>query len=166
MPTPTPEFVITRLLDAPQGLVYKCWTEAERLEKWWGPAGFQIRVHKLELKSGGMFLYSMRAVVGDMWGRFIFRELVPSEKIVFVNSFSDPDGDIVRAPFNAHWPLEVLNTLTLSAEGNKTRIELRGGPINATEAECQNFLSAFPSMQHGFGGSLDQLSVYLMLNKS
>jgi uncharacterized protein YndB with AHSA1/START domain len=165
-PIAAPEFVITRVLDAPQGLVFKAWTEPDRLSQWWGPAGFQIQIRTFELKPGGLFHYSMRAPVGDMWGRFIFKEVVPSERIVFINSFSDPLGQVSRAPFNPQWPLEVLNTLTLTAQGNKTLMELRGGPVGATETEIRNFAAAFPSMKQGFGGTFDQLSVYLMLHRS
>ena len=31
------DFVITRVFDAPREVVFKAWTEAERLAKWWGP---------------------------------------------------------------------------------------------------------------------------------
>lgn len=32
------ELVITRVFDAPRDLVWKAWTEVERLARWWGPA--------------------------------------------------------------------------------------------------------------------------------
>ena len=36
------EFVVTREFDAPRELVYKAWTEPERLGQWWGPEGLQL----------------------------------------------------------------------------------------------------------------------------
>jgi uncharacterized protein YndB with AHSA1/START domain len=33
------EIVITRVFDAPRELVFKAWTEPERLRRWWGPNG-------------------------------------------------------------------------------------------------------------------------------
>lgn len=83
------------------------------------------------------------------------------KKIVFVNSFSDVEGTITRAPFNPTWPLEVLNTLTLSENEGKTTLVLRGGPINATEEERRVFRAGFESMKQGFGGTFDQLADYL-----
>ena len=32
--------VIERIFDAPRDLVFKCWTEPERLARWLGPQGF------------------------------------------------------------------------------------------------------------------------------
>ena len=96
-----PEFVITRTFDAPRELVWKSWTEAERLAQWWGPKGCTIRVVKLEMRPGGIFHYAMQFKPGhDTWGRFVFREIAAPERLVFVNSFSDANGGVTRAPFS------------------------------------------------------------------
>jgi uncharacterized protein YndB with AHSA1/START domain len=156
------ELVITRTFDAPRELVFKAWTESEHLKHWWGPKGFTFGVSKLDLRPGGVFHYSMRSPDGhEMWGKFVYREIVAPEKIVFVNSFSDEEGNTVRAPFSPTWPLEVLNTLTLSENEGKTTLTLRGGPINATEEERKTYEAGFESMKQGFGGTFDQLADYL-----
>lgn len=156
------EFVITRVLDAPRDLVWQAWTDAERLAQWWGPKGCTIRVGKLDVRPGGVFHYAMQWHAGhDMWGRFVYREIKAPERLVFVNSFSDEVGNITRAPFSQTWPLEVLNHLTLSERDGKTTLTLRGGPINATDEERKTFESMFESLQHGFGGTFDQLDAYL-----
>ncbi len=161
----TTDFVITRVFDAPRDLVWKAWTEAPRLAEWWGPKGCAIRVVKLDVRPGGIFHYAMQFKPGhDMWGRFVYREIVPPERLVYVSSFSDENGGITRAPFsqlNNTWPLEVLNTVTLSEEGGKTTLTVRGAPINATEEERKTFTSMFASMQQGFGGTFDKLAEYL-----
>jgi uncharacterized protein YndB with AHSA1/START domain len=157
------EFVITRSFDAPRDLVFKAWTEAERLAHWWGPKGMKVRVAKLELKPGGIFHYAMQLPDrNEMWGRFIYREITPPDRIVYVSSFSDPQGNITRAPFfNGTWPLEVLNVLTFTEHAGKTTITLRGGPINATEEERSTFRTEHKSMQQGFSGTFEQLVEYL-----
>ncbi len=161
----TTEFVITRVFDAPRDLVWKAWTEPEHLAEWWGPKGCTVRVVKLDVRPGGMFHYAMQFKPGhDMWGRFVYREIAAPSRLVYVSSFSDEKGGITRAPFsqlNDTWPLEVLNTLTLSERGGKTTITLRGAPINATEEERKMFASMFASMQQGFGGTFDKLAEYL-----
>ena len=48
------------------------------------------------------------------------------------------------------WPLEVLNTLTLTEEGGNTIIKLHGFPINATEEECRTFEAGHQSIEKGF----------------
>jgi uncharacterized protein YndB with AHSA1/START domain len=164
-PASTPEFVISRTLDAPRDLVWKAYTEAERLAQWWGPKGSTIRVIKLDVRPGGIFHYSMAYSAGkEMFGRFIYREITAPVRLVFVSSFSDEKGGITRAPFpqiGQTWPLEVLNETTFSEEGDKTTVSLRAVPINAIEEELATFAGMFDSMRQGFGGTFDQLDAYL-----
>ncbi len=156
------ELVITRELKAPRELVFKVWSDAKHLAKWWGPKGFEMGVTILDFRPGGTFHYSMKAPEGFvMWGRFDYREIVVPEKIVFTNSFSDEDGNITRAPFSATFPLKVLNTVTFTDEGNKTTLTIKGYPENATDEECSTFEGMYANMQQGFGGTFDQLEAYL-----
>lgn len=156
------ELVITRVFDAPLDLVWKAHTEAERLGQWWGPKGCTIKVVQLDLRPGGLFHYCMDWPGGQtMWGKFVYHEVVPQERIVFVNSFSDEAGNTTRAPFSGNWPLEVFNVLTFSEADGRTTLILRGKPINASAEECATFNSMHASMQAGFGGTYDQLQAYL-----
>ncbi len=156
------ELVITRTYDAPRDLVFKAWTEADRLKHWWGPKGFAMVSCKLDLRSGGVFLYGLRAQNGsDMWGKWVFREILPPERLVFVASFSDQDGNTVRAPFSSDWPIETLSTVTFTEQSGRTTITMRAVPINQTEIERRMFESMFGSMQNGWKGTLDQLQQYL-----
>jgi uncharacterized protein YndB with AHSA1/START domain len=166
----TKDFTISRTFNAPRLLVWKALTEADRLAQWWGPKGCNIRVAKLDVRPGGIFLYSMAWHAGhDMWGRFIYREVVAPEKLVYVSSFSDPAGGITRAPFpqiGATFPLEVLNELTLTENGGMTTMSLRGHPLDAGEAERKTYTDMFGSMQQGFSGTFEQLDAYLEKEKA
>lgn len=161
----TKEFTFARTFDAPRDLVWKAWTSAEALGQWWGPKGADIRVIAFDLRPGGIFHYAMAFQPGqEMYGRFVYREVMAPERIVFVNSFSDASGGVTRAPFPqlaGKWPLEVLNVVTFTEEGGRTTVSLRGGPINATDDERAMFSSATASMQQGFGGTFDKLDDYL-----
>ena len=157
-----PEFVITRDFHAPRELVWKAWTEPDRLMQWWGPKGFTMLACKLDLRPGGLFHYGMQAANGfEMWGKFVYREILAPERLVFVVSFSDKQGGTTRHFASATWPLEVLNTLTLTEHTGNTTVALKGGPINATEEERKTFAAGFESMQKGFTGTFDQLAAYL-----
>jgi uncharacterized protein YndB with AHSA1/START domain len=156
------EFVITRIFDAPRELVWKVHAEVEHMAHWWGPKGLTWIGGTLDFRPGGVFHYGMRSPDGqEMWGKFVYREIVRPERIVFVNSFSNKSGGTTRAPFAADWPLEVLNTLTFTEDNGKTTLTLRGRPINATENERRRFDAVRPSMNQGFGGTFDQLAEYL-----
>jgi len=156
------ELVITRTFHAPRELVFKVWTQAEHLSHWWGPKGFELNVARLDLRPGGVFHYSMKSADGfEMWGKFVYEEITAPEKIVFVNSFADPEGNTIRSPFSDIWPLEVRNTLTLTESEGTTTLTLRGGPLRASEEERRAFVEGFESMKQGFGGTFDQLEAYL-----
>jgi uncharacterized protein YndB with AHSA1/START domain len=43
-------------------VVWRMWTTAESLESWWGPDGFTVEVHALDVRPGGTMRYSMHAV--------------------------------------------------------------------------------------------------------
>ena len=154
-------FTLSRTFDAPRARVWDAFTTLEHLEKWWGPKGFAIRSARLDLRPGGMFVYAMEAGGQTMWGRFVYREIEAPGRIVFVNSFSDAEGGLTRAPFADTWPLEILNTWTFTESGGQTTLDIHGVPLNANAVETAVFLAGFPSMQMGFGGTLDQLAAHL-----
>lgn len=158
----TPEFSIARVFTAPRERIFQAWTEPERLAQWWGPKGFAIRIARLELRPGGTFLYSMDLPDGrKMWGKFTYREILPPERLVYLSAFTDDMGAIIRSPYAADWPLQVLNTLTLTEANGHTTLTLCADPYEATEAERRAFATTGPSLQQGFKGTFDQLDAYL-----
>lgn len=157
-----PPFVITRVLNAPRELVWKVWTEAGRLKHWWGPKGFIVHTCKIDLSPGGVFHYGMRTPDGtNMWGKFIYREIVPPKRLVFIVSFSDEKGGVTRHPGSPHWPLQTLSTVVFEEQKAKTKITVRWAPHSATEIERKTFDEGRESMQQGWTGTLDQLTTYL-----
>jgi uncharacterized protein YndB with AHSA1/START domain len=63
------EFGISRLYDAPRDLVWRCFTDPERMKQWWGPKGFTVIASKKDLRVGGTYHYGMKAPDGAvMWG--------------------------------------------------------------------------------------------------
>lgn len=156
------DFVITREFDAPRDLVFAAWTEEERMAQWWGPKGFTMTFAKLDLRPGGMFHYGMRGPDGsEMWGKMVYREITPPERLVVVVSFSDENGGTTRHPMAPSWPLEMLNTITFAERAGKTTITLRSSAYNASDEERATFKSGHASMQGGYTGTLNQLDDYL-----
>jgi uncharacterized protein YndB with AHSA1/START domain len=156
------EFMLSREFAAPRELVFKAWTESQHLAEWWGPKGFKIRIAKLDFRPGGIFHYSMTTPKGEeWWGRFVYREIVPPERLVFVNSFSDAKAGLAPAPMIANFPLEVLSTITFTERSGKTTVTLQSVPLNATEEELATFASMRESMKAGWGGTMDQLDGFL-----
>jgi len=158
------EFVIMRRFDAPRDLVWKAWTEPGHLAQWWGGKGCEWISGKTDLRPGGVFHYCLRWRNGhEMWGKFVYREIVPPERLEFIVAFSDAQGGNTRHPMSPTWPLEVLNTITFIEEhgGGITKVTLRAVPINASAEERKTFKDGHKPMQQGITGTLDQLTAYL-----
>jgi uncharacterized protein YndB with AHSA1/START domain len=156
------EFVISRVFEAPRDLVFRAFTEPERMKKWWGPKGFTVIAAKMDLRPGGTYHYGLRAPDGStMWGKFVYREIVRPERIVFVNSFSDEAGGITRHPMSASWPRELLSTFLFAEQDGRTTLTIKWTPLDADAAERATFGGAHDSMRQGWTGTLDQLADYL-----
>ncbi len=123
------EIVITRVFDAPRDIVFKAWTEPERLMRWWGPKGFTTPFCQADLRPGGVFLYCMRSPEGhDVWGKGVYLEVVPPERIVYTDTFADEEGNTVEPTHYgmspAH-PRETLVTVTFTDHEGKTKVTLQ-----------------------------------------
>jgi uncharacterized protein YndB with AHSA1/START domain len=161
--TPSKDFVISRVLDAPRDLVWKCFTDPECMKQWWGPKGFKVIASKMDLRVGGTYHYGMEAPDGKtMWGKFVYREVTPPEKLVLINSFSDEAGGLTRHPLSPTWPMEMYSVFTFEeVDGSKTKFTVRWSPHNATDEEKKTFDAGHASMTGGWSGTMDQLEAYL-----
>jgi uncharacterized protein YndB with AHSA1/START domain len=156
-------FVIRRDFGVSRPLLFSCFTDAQRLARWWGPKGFSIVKPRLEFRPGGMFHYCLESGQGQvMWGRMVFREITPPERIVFLNSFSDEAGGLARAPFfDDKWPLEILTHFDFEELApDRSRFTVTWTPHNATAEEQAMFNANHASMQGGWTGTLHKLTDY------
>lgn len=53
--------VVERSYEAPLKDLWDLWTTKDGFESWWGPEGFRVEVHKLDLRVGGELIYEMIA---------------------------------------------------------------------------------------------------------
>lgn len=158
----TKPFEISREFAAPRDLVFKVWTDREHLMRWWGPKGVTIVSCHNDLRVGGTMHYLMRTPDGhDMWGKWVYRDIIPPERLVFVNSFSDEKGGVTRHPMAPEWPQELLSTITFTEHEGRTTVTVRWVPIDANAAERATFDGGRDSMRGGWTGTLDQLADYL-----
>jgi uncharacterized protein YndB with AHSA1/START domain len=157
------DFVIARVFDAPRERLWQALTQAEHMKEWWSPTGFTMIAANLDLRPGGVFHCGLRSVDGyKMWGKFVYREIVPPERLVFVNSFSNAAGGVTRHPIVPTWPLETLITVTLDEEaGGKSKLNVHWAPHNANEVEQKTFGASHVGMKATWNGTLDRLAAYL-----
>jgi uncharacterized protein YndB with AHSA1/START domain len=155
-------FVITNVFDAPRNLVFKAWTEPQRVASWWGPNRFTMPVCKIDLRPGGVFHYCMRSPDGkDYWGKGVYREIIESEKLVYVDCFSDAEGNIVQPAdygMSPEWPAETTITITFSEQDGKTEVNINLGVSESLAKQV--------GAQQGWNESLIRLNEYLRRAKN
>jgi uncharacterized protein YndB with AHSA1/START domain len=161
--TKSADFVISHVFDAPRELVWKAFTDPAHMQHWWGPKGSAIVSSTMDFRVGGTYLGAMRDPSGRvMWARFVYRDIVAPERLVWEHSFSDENGGLTRHPLALTWPLKLLTTVTFEERASgQTALMLRWAPLDATAEEQATFDAAHGGMTQGWGGSFDQLAAYL-----
>lgn len=154
----TPRFTITRHFSAPRERVWAAWTKPDQLAQWFGPKGSVGTILAFDLRPGGEWRGRMEGPDGStMFSNFVFREVTPPARLVWVHGFADETGARTRAPFAALFPLELLTTVDFAAEAGGTRVTLNWEPLDATPEEEAFFAGMIASMEGGWSGSFDQL---------
>ncbi|MFC5468089.1 SRPBCC domain-containing protein [Cohnella suwonensis] len=95
------ELILERVFNAPRELVFKAFSEAEHLKRWWGPRGWELTVCNVDFRPGGVWHYCMKCMdknQGDFygfesWGKGVYGEISAPESIVYVDYFSDAEGN-------------------------------------------------------------------------
>ncbi len=152
------QLMITRIFDAPRELVWKAWTDPKYVKQWMGPKGFSTPVYKIDFRVGGKFHYCMRTPDGqEFWGAGEYFEIVPLEKIVYSQFFSDAEGNMV-APATmgiTHEAIDgVHDMVTFEDLGNgKTKFTLYGNePMESAKSSGQ---------YEGWTQGLDKMAAFL-----
>ena len=154
-----PEFLITRILDAPRALVFRTWIEPAHVARWWGPRGFTTSC-AIDARPGGAYRLVMRSDDGVEYPiAGVFRELVAPERIVMT---MDPTGhpaewhDLVN-PNRGDDPNPaglLVTTATFEDLGGKTRLTVR----TRFESEAIRDAMLKMGMTEGWSSSLDRLA--------
>ncbi len=86
--------VISRIFGAPPALVFKAWSTADHMRRWFCPADYTIPHATVDFQPGGVCEICMRAPDGqEHWSKGRYLEIVPPERLAF-----SP-----RAPERASW---------------------------------------------------------------
>jgi uncharacterized protein YndB with AHSA1/START domain len=155
-----PTYVLEREFDAPRDLVWKSWTDAALLSRWYGP-GCETIIHKLDVSPGGLWLLEMKMGARSMYQRVEYTEVAAPERLVWLHSMSDADWNIISAPHQPDWPRVLLTNVTFEESGGKTKVRLTWVPHQATDAEIACFRDALSSMDKGWGAGMKLLEAML-----
>ncbi|MDT8854414.1 SRPBCC domain-containing protein [Paracoccaceae bacterium Fryx2] len=59
--------VLRRVIRAPRPVVWGAWVNAETLPQWWGPDGYSCRTRRIDLRTGGEWVFDMIAPDGTVF---------------------------------------------------------------------------------------------------
>ncbi|MEJ0098699.1 MAG: SRPBCC family protein [Pseudomonadota bacterium] len=156
------QFFITRSFDAGIERVYEAWSDPEQLAKWLPPTGATMRFLRVEPRVGGTSHYAMTTADGQtMHGLVRYLALDKPGRIAYAQQFCDEKENVIRPPFFKDWPLTMLTTIELTAEGERTRVRVRWEPQDATAADIAEFVKQRGGMTVGWTGSFDKLETLL-----
>ena len=92
-PVEPPPVRIKRLLHAPRELVFKAWSSAEHVKRWFAPAGYSVPQANVEMRVGGPFEVLMRAPDGvEHWARGVFVEVSKFDRLALDLVIEDTRG--------------------------------------------------------------------------
>jgi uncharacterized protein YndB with AHSA1/START domain len=126
----THDLVVTRVFDAPQERVWRAWSDADQVTRWWGPLGFTSPMCRMDFREGGTTLVCMRSAEDwELYNTWTYRSIEPMDRIEFVQGFAKEDGTRV-APAELGLPPgipeEVRHVVTLSPiDSATTRLTVR-----------------------------------------
>jgi uncharacterized protein YndB with AHSA1/START domain len=126
-PQSSPEVTlqVRRTFAAPREKVFAAWTQPEQLEKWMcrDVAAHVVIHHQQDIRTGGVYQMEIRdpAKGETYWGRGVYREVTPPEKLVFTWTWSKdrPDGPTMHP--GSH---ETLVTVEFFERGDSTEVVL------------------------------------------
>ena len=121
----TRDLKVTRIFEAPLELVWKAWTDPEYIMKWWGPDYFTSPSAKIDLRVGGTSLVCMRAPKEfggmDMYSTWVYQEILPMERIEFIQNLSDENGNLLdplTLGLPPEFPRDMRTVVTFKDLGN------------------------------------------------
>jgi uncharacterized protein YndB with AHSA1/START domain len=131
------KIVIERTYQASIDDVWELWTTREGIESWWGPEGFSVKVHQLDLRAGGQMVYAMTAVDPPQVefmksagmpltteARLTYTEIVPGKTIAYTHRVDFVPG---------LEPYTVGNKVDFFAIGGNVRMVLTLDPMHSDE---------------------------------
>ena len=142
----THELSYERVFQATPELVYRAFTEADIVRRWWG-GNYETIVDRLEAKPGGIWRYLTKEEDGAEYGfHGVFHDLVSGERIVQTFEFEGMPGHVL------------LETMVLTDQGDGTT-KLSASSVFQTVEDRDGMIAS--GMETGARQSYDALDAYL-----
>jgi uncharacterized protein YndB with AHSA1/START domain len=149
------DIVIERIFNAPIELIWQMWTKPEHFQNWYGPKGATVPVAKMDVKVGGKRLICMEMQRPNgsmkMWSTGEYLEIVPNTKLVYSDSMSDENGNIMSASdmgMPEGFPVTTEVIVVLEDLGGKTKMTMTHAGMPANQGAGGGWEQAFEKMSN------------------
>ena len=144
------ELRLSRIYGAPRSLVFKAWTDAKQVARWWSPRGFTNPVCEWDVRPGGLIRIDMRAPNGTIHPmKGVFHEIVEPERLVFTGTAMEDEHGKPQ--------LEILNTITFEDLNGLTKLTLHAVLVTKDFKMTPQVAAALAGMEQGWSESLYRL---------
>jgi uncharacterized protein YndB with AHSA1/START domain len=128
---------VSRVFSTPRDIVFKAWSSADHIKRWFCPDGYSVPKATVEMRVGGRFDVCMRSPEGlEHWTRGTFTEVLAPERLTIDHHVIDPCGggplfsavtEVKLSPVPDGTVMEVVQTYTVA---DPVRVEpmLKGAP--------------------------------------
>jgi len=116
--------VLERVIKAPRDVVWGAWVNPETLPQWWGPEGFSCRTARIDLRTGGEWVFDMIGPDGTVYpNHHRYIEIRPEQRLAYSLLWGE------------NGPKHADAWVAFEAMGDTTRVTL--GMVMNTAAEFQ-----------------------------
>jgi uncharacterized protein YndB with AHSA1/START domain len=138
------ELAMTRVFDAPRGLVFDALTKPELVKRWLGVrGGWSLDVCEIDLRVGGSYRYVWRRTDGKEMGMGgVYHEVVRPERIVNTETFDNPwyPGNAVGTTILVEHSGRTTLTATVRYDSKEIRDAVLASPMEKGVAESYDKL--------------------------
>jgi uncharacterized protein YndB with AHSA1/START domain len=136
--------VVSRVFPAPRELVFKAWSSAEHLKRWFSPEGMSVPEAEIDFRPGGVFNVCMRSPEGqDFWSKGSYDEISPPDRLAFTSSVI----------IGGSKKFTVQTTVTFENQGAGTLLTVH----QLYDIHDEAFLGAVEGSAEGWRTTLDKL---------
>lgn len=141
------EIVIARVVDADRDTAFRAWTDPAQIVQWFGPAGFRIETHEIDIRAGGLWRFDMIAPDGTRFSNRMEFRRIEAPRLIEASHGTDETEDPDR--------FAMLVTFDAQDDG-KTVVTLR--QLHPT-AQRRGFVIGFGAVEYG-AQTLDKLAAH------
>ncbi len=86
---PDLDLVLSREMAVPRALIFECWTQERHIPHFFVPKPHKVTSCKIDLRVGGAFNTTFDVDGNEMENNGVWLEIVPNEKLVFTDTYSE-----------------------------------------------------------------------------